>query len=69
MIATGYVQGGAKVIITSRDAKVCDQAAAELNKLGPGTCVAIPADLSELSEVKRFAEEVGKQQKGQSRLE
>lgn len=34
MISEGYVANGAKVYISSRDAKACDKACAELNALG-----------------------------------
>lgn len=44
MIATGYVEAGAKVYISSRKADVCDEVAAELSE--HGTCIALPADLS-----------------------
>jgi NAD(P)-dependent dehydrogenase (short-subunit alcohol dehydrogenase family) len=44
MIARGFVEAGAEVVISSRKADVCDQVAAELSKVG--TCVALPADLS-----------------------
>jgi NAD(P)-dependent dehydrogenase (short-subunit alcohol dehydrogenase family) len=44
MIARGLVEAGADVVISSRKADACEQAATELSKLGK--CVAIPADLS-----------------------
>ncbi|WP_446219368.1 glucose 1-dehydrogenase [Micromonospora sp. IBHARD004] len=44
MIARGFVQGGAKVIISSRKADVCERVAEELS--AEGRCEAIPADLS-----------------------
>jgi NAD(P)-dependent dehydrogenase (short-subunit alcohol dehydrogenase family) len=44
MIATGYVEAGAKVYVSSRKAEACDDLAAELSELGE--CVALPADLS-----------------------
>jgi len=44
MIASGYVEAGAKVYISSRKAEACEQTAAELSE--KGTCVALPADLS-----------------------
>ncbi|SCL32603.1 NAD(P)-dependent dehydrogenase, short-chain alcohol dehydrogenase family [Micromonospora pallida] len=43
MIARGFVQAGAEVIISSRKADVCEHVAAELSAYG--RCVAIPADL------------------------
>lgn len=53
MIARAYVENGAKVYITARNAVVCDGLAAELAKFG--TCVSIPADLSRMDEIERFA--------------
>jgi NAD(P)-dependent dehydrogenase (short-subunit alcohol dehydrogenase family) len=44
MIARGFVEAGARVVISSRKADVCAEVAAELSKIG--TCEAIPADLS-----------------------
>jgi len=63
MIATGFVAAGCKVYITSRDSKACDETAGELNKMGPGNCVAIPADLAKLSEVDRLVAEIQKKEK------
>ncbi len=44
MIATGYVEAGAKVYVSSRKAEACDEVAAELSAVGE--CFALPADLS-----------------------
>lgn len=44
MIASGFVENGAKVYISARKAEACDAAAAELSKVG--TCVSIPADVA-----------------------
>jgi NAD(P)-dependent dehydrogenase (short-subunit alcohol dehydrogenase family) len=44
MIARGFVEGGARVYISSRKADVCDEVAAELSK--SGECVSVPADLA-----------------------
>lgn len=63
MIATGFVAHGCKVYITSRDKKACDETAQELNKLGPGSCIAIPADLSKLEECDRLVNELKKQER------
>ena len=52
MIARGYVENGAKVYITARDAAVCDGLAAELSKTGH--CISIPADLAKPGEIERF---------------
>jgi len=64
MISEGYVRAGAKVYISSRDAKSCDEACKELNALGPGTATSIPADLYKAEDCKRLAEELGKREKG-----
>ncbi|MCW5893044.1 MAG: SDR family oxidoreductase [bacterium] len=42
MIARGFVEGGAKVYVSSRKQSACDEAAAELAKLG--TCIPLAAD-------------------------
>jgi NAD(P)-dependent dehydrogenase (short-subunit alcohol dehydrogenase family) len=44
MIATGYVEAGAKVYVSSRKAEACDEVAAELSAVGE--CIALPADFS-----------------------
>ncbi len=51
MIARGYIENGAEVIITARNAVVCDELAAALGE----RCVSIPADLSQMAEIERFA--------------
>jgi len=67
MMAKGYVLGGAKVYICSRDFKVCQEVASELNRLADqrasspkGKCIAIgePIDFSSdsLKAVKRLKE-------------
>jgi NAD(P)-dependent dehydrogenase (short-subunit alcohol dehydrogenase family) len=43
MIATGYVENGAKVYISSRKAHVCDEIASKLSERG--TCISLPFDL------------------------
>jgi NAD(P)-dependent dehydrogenase (short-subunit alcohol dehydrogenase family) len=44
MIASGFVDAGARVYISSRKADVCDAVAAELSERGE--CISLPADLS-----------------------
>ncbi|KAF5384984.1 hypothetical protein D9615_001399 [Tricholomella constricta] len=58
MISTGFVKNGAKVYISSRTAKDCEETAKELNALGPGTCIALPADLQKYEEVERLVKEL-----------
>ena len=58
MISEGFVANGAKVYISSRDAKACEAACKELNALGKGSAHAIPADFYKESDCKRLAEEL-----------
>jgi NAD(P)-dependent dehydrogenase (short-subunit alcohol dehydrogenase family) len=53
MIARGFVEHGAKVYISSRKREVCEEAAAELSKVG--SCTALPADLSSEAEATGLA--------------
>jgi len=61
MIARGYVEGGAKVYISSRKKEVCDQIAAELSEFGE--CISVPADLSTGAGCKQLAEEISRREK------
>jgi NAD(P)-dependent dehydrogenase (short-subunit alcohol dehydrogenase family) len=56
MIAEGFVDAGASVYISSRKADACEQVAAELSE--KGTCVAVPADLSQEDGCRRLADEM-----------
>jgi NAD(P)-dependent dehydrogenase (short-subunit alcohol dehydrogenase family) len=56
MIASGFVDAGAVVYISSRKAEVVQEVAAELSE--KGTCIGIPADLSKESECRRLAEDM-----------
>jgi NAD(P)-dependent dehydrogenase (short-subunit alcohol dehydrogenase family) len=56
MIADGFVNAGATVLITSRKAEVVERAAAELGQCG--TCVPYQADLSSSDGAVALAEEV-----------
>lgn len=66
MISEGFVRNGARVYISSRDAKACDQACEELNALGKGKAYAIPADFYKVDECKRLAEELKKREESES---
>lgn len=66
MISEGFVTNGAKVYISSRDAKACDAAVAELNKAGQasgGSAHAIPADFYKEEDCKKLADELAKREK------
>ncbi|TFU05529.1 SDR family oxidoreductase [Polymorphobacter arshaanensis] len=56
MIARAYVENGAKVYISARNAAVCDGLATELSKIG--TCISIPANLGDMADLARFAAEI-----------
>jgi len=60
MISEGFVQNGARVYITSRDAKACAQACTELNALGKGEARYIAADFYKESDVMQMVEELSK---------
>jgi NAD(P)-dependent dehydrogenase (short-subunit alcohol dehydrogenase family) len=60
MIARGFVEGGARVYVSSRKAEVCRQVAGELSRVGE--CVALPADLSDEEGCRRLAAEVGERE-------
>jgi len=61
MIARGYIENGARVYITARKADACDMLAKELSK--HGECISIPADLSQMTEIDRFVNEIEKREK------
>ena len=56
MIAGGFVEAGAKVYVSSRNAEACAAVAAELSEVG--TCLAVPADLSTEPGCRALAEEM-----------
>ncbi|KAM5541174.1 hypothetical protein V8D89_005103 [Ganoderma adspersum] len=62
MIATGFIKNGSKVYISARSAKDCAETEKELNALGPGTCVAIPADMQRLEQVDHLVAELSKRE-------
>jgi NAD(P)-dependent dehydrogenase (short-subunit alcohol dehydrogenase family) len=56
MIARGYVEAGAKVYISSRKQEVCDEVARQLSSVG--TCISLPADVSDAEGCKRLVSEL-----------
>ncbi|CUS15276.1 unnamed protein product [Tuber aestivum] len=64
MISEGFVANGAKVYISSRDAKACESAAAELTAMGPGTAHTIPADFYKLTDCQNLVAELKKRETG-----
>jgi 2-deoxy-D-gluconate 3-dehydrogenase len=59
MIAAGFLANGAKVYISSRKAPACEAAAERLSKEYGGGCIALPADLSQLSGIESLAQRLG----------
>lgn len=60
MIAKAYVTNGAKVYISARKADVCNRVAAELTRMGPGTCISLPADLDSDDACRALASEISR---------
>jgi NAD(P)-dependent dehydrogenase (short-subunit alcohol dehydrogenase family) len=60
MIARAFVEGGARVYVSSRKAEVCRQVAEELSQAGE--CLALPADLSSEAACRRLAAEVAERE-------
>jgi NAD(P)-dependent dehydrogenase (short-subunit alcohol dehydrogenase family) len=60
MIATGYVENGAKVYISSRKKSVCDEIAARLSTLG--TCISLPYDLANMEGIVGLAADLAKRE-------
>ncbi|KAI0036637.1 NAD-P-binding protein [Vararia minispora EC-137] len=63
MIATGFVRAGAQVYISARSVQDCLGTAEELNKLGPGKCIPVPANIQKVAEVERLVTELEKNEK------
>ncbi|KAI8824528.1 uncharacterized protein EV422DRAFT_504508 [Fimicolochytrium jonesii] len=63
MIAAALVQNGAKVYIASRKKAVVDETAAELTRMGPGTCIALQADLGTKAQSKALAAQIAEKEK------
>ena len=62
MIATGFVEAGARVYISSRKADKCAETAGALSEIGQ--CVAPPADLGREPECRRLADELAEREPG-----
>lgn len=62
MIAAGFLAKGAKVYISSRKAAVCDATAARLVETYGGTCIALPADLSQVSGCESLAQRLAERE-------
>ncbi|KAH8723440.1 hypothetical protein GQ44DRAFT_620463 [Phaeosphaeriaceae sp. PMI808] len=60
MISEGFVQNGATVYISSRDAKACEQACKELNALGKGKADYIAADFYKEESITHVTSELQK---------
>ena len=61
MIAAGFLANGAKVYISSRKAEVCDATAKRLQEEYGGSCISVPADLSNLDGINELANTISSQ--------
>ena len=61
MIAAGFLANGAKVYISSRKAEVCDATAKRLQDEYGGTCISVPADLSNLDGITALSNAISQQ--------
>ncbi len=59
-IATGFIEAGATVYISSRKSDVCDAAAAELSR--SGECHSLPADLASVSACQQLADQLAERE-------
>ena len=57
MIATGFIEYGAKVYISARRADECNTTAAELSAAG-GACISLPQDISTVAGCRALADEI-----------
>ncbi len=57
MIATGFIEYGAKVYISARKADECNATAAELSATG-GACISLPQDISTVAGCRALADEI-----------
>lgn len=57
-IAMSFVRNHCRVFITGRDVAACSASAAEMNAVGPGSCVAFPGDISTQEGCVMFAKKV-----------
>ena len=62
MIATGFVEAGARVYVASRSSEACAETQAQLSKRG--SCVAIAADCSSEAGCNELAREIGEREDG-----
>ncbi|WP_420393148.1 SDR family oxidoreductase [Acuticoccus sp.] len=59
MIATGFLQNGATVMISARKADACRATAERLSEAYDGRCTALPADLSQMAGIEALSAAVG----------
>lgn len=62
MIAKAFVQNGAKVYISARNADVCNKVAEVLSNMGPGSCKSIPANLNSDEACRALASKLAEQE-------
>ncbi|MFT5932873.1 MAG: NAD(P)-dependent dehydrogenase (short-subunit alcohol dehydrogenase family), partial [Hyphomonas sp.] len=62
MIAAGFLSSGAKVIISSRKAKACEETVERLKAEYGGEIYAIPSDVSNMDGINHLADEIAKRE-------
>ena len=62
MIAAGFLANGAKVYISSRKVEACNATAEKLSATYNAECIALPADLSQMSGVESLAQRVAERE-------
>jgi len=62
MIAAGFLAHGTKVYISSRKAEACAATAKRLAEASGGSCIALPADLSNLAGVEGLAKQLAERE-------
>lgn len=63
MIAAGLLVNGAKVYVSSRKAKACDETAARLAATYGGECISLPANVAELDGIEALVAEISRREK------
>ncbi|MGE0153745.1 MAG: SDR family NAD(P)-dependent oxidoreductase [Reyranellaceae bacterium] len=59
-IATEMARQGASVVVSSRKAPACEEVAAEINGMGRGKAIAVPANISDKAQLERLVAETRK---------
>jgi 2-deoxy-D-gluconate 3-dehydrogenase len=64
MIASTFLDNGARVYITSRNPEECADAARSMSEQYGSECIAMPGDISKMSDIESLVEEISKREEG-----